>query len=352
MQSYFKILFLLMTAMFFFTFTYFWLRSSVTQDFEQLKLLPKVQPKLDFIKYKEELWQKLRKSGKMFVPSNTSGEIPDCPEIPPDLSPLNVHYIPNITYIKIVSQNPNVGPGGHGKPEGCKARQKVALIIPFRDRDSHLRNWLYYMHPFLKAQQADYGIYVVEQSEGSMFNRAKLMNVGYVLASNDYDYNCFIFTDVDIIPMDQRNLYRCSSNPKHMANALDKFNFILPYPNLFGGIVAFTKEQFTKVNGFSNMFWGWGGEDDELYQRVVAVGMKVERPDLIIARARMISHNRDAGNEETGKSVHLIFKASQRMYKDGLNTLNYTIIGITGHKLFTKITVDVGTEQSNPVPPA
>lgn len=59
----------------------------------------------------------------------------------------------------------------------------------------------------------------------STFNRAKLMNVGFTEASKDYDYNCFIFSDVDIIPMDERNLYRCSQNPKHMANSLDKHNF-------------------------------------------------------------------------------------------------------------------------------
>jgi predicted glycosyltransferase involved in capsule biosynthesis len=27
---------------------------------------------------------------------------------------------------------------------------------------------------------------------------------------------------------------------------------------------ALTKEQFTKINGFSNNFFGWGGEDETL----------------------------------------------------------------------------------------
>jgi len=35
-----------------------------------------------------------------------------------------------------------------------------------------------------------------------------------------------------------------------------------------GGVVAFSKHQFEKVNGFSNQFWGWGGEDDDLALRV------------------------------------------------------------------------------------
>ena len=41
----------------------------------------------------------------------------------------------------------------------------------------------------------------------------------------------------------------------------------LLYSTLFGGIVMFSKDNFAKVNGFSNLFWGWGAEDDDLYRR-------------------------------------------------------------------------------------
>lgn len=29
-------------------------------------------------------------------------------------------------------------------------------------------------------------------------------------------------------------------------------------------------KQFKKINGFANAFWGWGGEDDDLWNRYVA----------------------------------------------------------------------------------
>ena len=41
----------------------------------------------------------------------------------------------------------------------------------------------------------------------------------------------------------------------------------LPYDNYFGGAAVFTAEQFKRINGFSNLFWGWGGEDDDSYNR-------------------------------------------------------------------------------------
>jgi hypothetical protein len=41
----------------------------------------------------------------------------------------------------------------------------------------------------------------------------------------------------------------------------------LPYTEFFGGVSGLTVEQFRKINGFPNAFWGWGGEDDDLWNR-------------------------------------------------------------------------------------
>lgn len=45
------------------------------------------------------------------------------------------------------------------------------------------------------------------------------------------------------------------------------FVFSLPYNEFFGGVSGLTVEQFKKINGFPNAFWGWGGEDDDLWNR-------------------------------------------------------------------------------------
>ena len=52
--------------------------------------------------------------------------------------------------------------GGLYKPDNCKAKAKVAIIVSYRDRKEHLEIFLYYMHAFLQRQQLEYGIYVVE----------------------------------------------------------------------------------------------------------------------------------------------------------------------------------------------
>ena len=45
------------------------------------------------------------------------------------------------------------------------------------------------------------------------------------------------------------------------------FAFRLPYPDIFGGVSAINKDHFDLINGFSNIYFGWGGEDDDLFRR-------------------------------------------------------------------------------------
>lgn len=117
-------------------------------------------------------------------------------------------------------------PGGHFKPMECKQmNNRVAIVVPYRDRATHLSIFLKNIHPFLIKQQADYGIFVVEQFGVDAFNRAALMNIGFLEASKLSQWNCFIFHDVDLIPLDDRNLYRCPKQPRHMSVAIDTMQF-------------------------------------------------------------------------------------------------------------------------------
>jgi len=41
----------------------------------------------------------------------------------------------------------------------------------------------------------------------------------------------------------------------------------LPYPGFVGGIASLSILQYKNINGFSNSFFGWGGEDDDFKRR-------------------------------------------------------------------------------------
>lgn len=57
-------------------------------------------------------------------------------------------------------------------------------------------------------------------------------------------------------------------------NRRDLFVLSLPYPQYFGGVSALTPDQYLKMNGFPNEYWGWGGEDDDIFNRLVEVGQR------------------------------------------------------------------------------
>ncbi|XP_069387298.1 beta-1,4-galactosyltransferase 1 [Paralichthys olivaceus] len=266
-----------------------------------------------------------------------------CPETSPLLvGPLRVEFTTSVSLEEITKSNANLRPGGRFKPKDCEALQKVAIIIPFRKRDEHLKYWLYYLHPILQRQQLDYGVYVINQDGDEIFNRAKLLNVGYKEALKEYDYNCFVFSDVDLIPMDDRNIYKCFSQPRHLSVSMDKFGFRLPYNQYFGGVSSMSKEQYLKINGFPNNYWGWGGEDDDIYNRLASKGMSISRPNGEVGKCRMIRHERDKQNEANPQRFNRIAHTRETMHKDGINSLSYKVVKLDKFDLFTKITVDVG----------
>ncbi|XP_047210626.1 beta-1,4-galactosyltransferase 1-like [Girardinichthys multiradiatus] len=245
------------------------------------------------------------------TPAISEKPLEPCPDIPPNLQ--GVLYVEFRTNRTLENVRQHVGPllqqGGRYKPANCVAKQKVAIIIPFRNRYEHLSHWLHYLHPILIRQQLDYGVYVINQEGDGVFNKAKLMNIGHTEALKDYDYECFVFSDIDLVPLNDRNLYRCSDKPRHLSVAVDKFNFTLPY-NIFGGRIFFR-------------------------------GMSISRPDSVIGRYKMIKHGRDLHNNPNPNNVQKLKETPHTIDRDGLNSLSYTVRNIRKDSLYTFITVDV-----------
>nr|XP_025709190.1 beta-1,4-galactosyltransferase 5 isoform X1 [Callorhinus ursinus] len=191
-----------------------------------------------------------------------------CPERLPSMKgpiDINMSEIAMDDIHEIFSKDPAIKLGGHWKPSDCVPRWKVAILIPFRNRHEHLPVLLRHLIPMLQRQRLRFAFYVVEQVGTQPFNRAMLFNVGFQEAMKDLDWDCLIFHDVDHIPESDRNYYGCGQMPRHFATKLDKYMYLLPYAEFFGGVSGLTVEQFRKINGFPNAFWGWGGEDDDLW---------------------------------------------------------------------------------------
>lgn len=268
------------------------------------------------------------------VVSNKSIEL--CPLVPPNLVG-RLKVLQQVPSLEDIEKNfTHIMPGGRFKPKECLARHRVAILIPYRNREEHLRVFLYNMHQLLPRQQIDYGIFVIEQEGNGKFNRAKLLNVGYLETRELYD--CFILHDVDLIPEDDRNLYTCPEQPRHMSVAMSSMNYVLPYTGYFGGVSALNKKHMELVNGFSNQYWGWGAEDDDMFFRLTDSKLNITRYPAEIARYTMLGHAKETPSPERFK---LLSSRKSRYKSDGLNTVDYNRKELVLKNLYTWILVDL-----------
>lgn len=79
------------------------------------------------------------------------------------VGPVSVRLSSPPTLEEIKEKNPLVAPGGHYTPPDCEPRHHTAIVVPYRNRQAHLRALLYHLHPFLQRQQIHYSIYIVHQ---------------------------------------------------------------------------------------------------------------------------------------------------------------------------------------------
>jgi len=137
---------------------------------------------------------------------------------------------------------------------------KLGVIVPYRNRYEHLQEFKKSIVEYLESKNIDFKIIIVEQDNAKLFNRGMLCNIGFIEAQKE---NCdyIVIHDVDMIPVDVD--YSYSNVPVHLAT--DN----IPFESYFGGMTLFPTDVFEKINGFSNLYWGWGFEDDDLRYRCV-----------------------------------------------------------------------------------
>lgn len=271
-----------------------------------------------------------------------------CPEISPDLQgkmKVDFNQLKFLAPKDIIQQNQDLMVGGAWRPHHCISRHRVAIIIPYRDRRHHLLTLLYYLLPMLKRQQLDFRVYVVEQYGNATFNKGRIMNAAYKEALKQNSFHCFVFHDVDLIPEDDRNMYSCPPFPRHLSVAIDEMEYRLAYELLVGGVLNMKTEHFQLVNGYSNMYWGWGGEDDDMAYRILYKRLKIIRPPTAVARYKMVRHQKRKPASWKKRS-RLLQTGRKRLKYDGLNSVQYKVVFTHNDPLFTHFMVDIG-----PAPP-
>lgn len=203
--------------------------------------------------------------------------------------------------------------------------ERLSVVVPYRDRQEHLNQFIPHMEKLLKEDEIDFKIFIIEQADDKLFNRAKLLNVGFN-ESKDFDY--FAFHDVDMLPLDSD--YSYPEGPTHIATQVEQFNWGLPYDGYFGGVTLFDKQSFIDINGYSNEYWGWGAEDDDVLHRCMVKEIETFRKDE--CKYRSLQHDRNIVRPAYLQNLSKLENFQRKITpldiidSDGLSTLKYTKI--------------------------
>src|ERR1700761_5196440 len=137
--------------------------------------------------------------------------------------------------------------------------KRLKIVVPYRDREEHLANFLPQIHDYLKDAGLSYRIVIAEQEGGLAFNRGAIKNAGFLLGGAS-DYTCF--HDVDYLPLNAD--YGWSDEPACLAlvgaegrpvtinNVIRRMH--LNTIDFFGGAVLVPDALFARVDGYSNAY--------------------------------------------------------------------------------------------------
>lgn len=84
-------------------------------------------------------------------------------------------------------------------------KKKLAVVVPFKNCYEELITFGPHMTAFLNEQKIPFHIFVVNQVDQFRFNRASLINVGFLYTKNYFDY--IVMHDIDLLPLNQNLNY-------------------------------------------------------------------------------------------------------------------------------------------------
>uniref|UniRef100_A0A2P2IBE9 Beta-1,4-N-acetylgalactosaminyltransferase n=1 Tax=Hirondellea gigas TaxID=1518452 RepID=A0A2P2IBE9_9CRUS len=207
----------------------------------------------------------------------------------------------------------------------AEGQHKLAVLVPLRDRFEELQDFVVHLSQFLEAQSVQHQIFAINQVDNLRFNRASLLNVGFLEAGEDFDY--VALHDVDLLPNTQDLTYFFpETGPFHLA--APHLHPRYHYPTFIGGVLLLTRKQMIEVNGLSNVYWGWGLEDDELFARLRDAHLVIHRPGNITAGLKSFRHMHDrrVRKRDQIRCFDQQLLTRRRDRRTGLSTVRYTLL--------------------------
>ena len=190
---------------------------------------------------------------------------------------------------------------------------KLLVLVPYRDREAHLAQFLPGIVSFLDNTGIETRILIVEQADDLMFNRGALLNAGFLL-TDTFNSTHVCFHDVDCIPIVSDYSYYPHISllwPREVEK------------NWYSPVITCPTNLFKKANGFSNEYWGWGSEDADFFLRTgntFVLKTKTQYKELFHEPCYMLN---GAVRPECVKNHQRLMSYSSN--SEGLSTCNFAI---------------------------
>jgi hypothetical protein len=207
---------------------------------------------------------------------------------------------------------------------------KLGVCVPYRNREEHMNIFVPHISKFLEERGIEHTIYLAHQCDDKLFNRGLMKNIAAKYAFEDgCDY--IVWHDIDMVPEDESCDYSFPTDaPQHIAVRISQSDYQLKYEEYFGGAVIFSKEQVEKTNGYSNGYWDWGMEDDDLFWRCVMEGY-AEKKNLEYTEEKFVGYF-------NGKNAKINYRPSREV-KDCLSESHTVSILVKADQQIDKVPI-------------
>eukprot|EP00966_Prymnesium_polylepis_P181130 4195411-Prymnesium_polylepis.1 len=226
---------------------------------------------------------------------------------------------------------------------------RLAVIVPFRAGVG--RQGLGALHELCRRlpehlnthdRDLHHRIFVVNQTDGRPFNRGALVNAAVRVLSGgrsrwaESDY--LAIHDADRFPVEGNRTGCAAVTPAYYSYPAREPRGLHP-DSFAGGVLVLRTHLFRAVNGFSNQYWGWGEEDNDLFVRLRWCGLPPRHGPMI--ETCMEHHDCAACKRQKAQLDHEALRGHEarfharlphprpHMLRDGLTTLNFTLHAVT-----------------------